>query len=234
MTLVTSLRRQARIFRTRRALAARPFAFVHINKCGGTSVEKSLGLPFAHYTAAELKQLFGARRWDRIYRFAVVRNPYSRVVSLYNFRRKTGQTGMDDGHIGFDDWLFECFERQNPRYRNKPRFFLTCRDWLVDAEGRMLVDRVFRLEELGAAWPEIQRRTGVAAELRHDNASRGEDLGRIYSAASRARRTSSRARRLSTASPRRPACTRSRRFGRTITLYSLRACACCAPTRTRM
>ena len=186
MSALDRLRWQVRTFRDRQILLRKPFAFIHINKCGGTSVERSLGLPFAHMTAAEMRDRFGPARWEQLFRFTLVRNPFDRVASLYSFRVKTGQTGMGDGHIGFEDWLFECFDRGNPHYRDKPRFFLPCHDWLVDAEGRMLVDNVFRLEEMPQAWPVIQRRTGIDAPLAHVNASRSAGRGPDWSAPARA------------------------------------------------
>lgn len=63
--------------------------FIHINKCGGSSVEEALGIPVKiHDTAAARRRKIGARRWDRAFTFTLVRHPYSKVISHYSYRRK--------------------------------------------------------------------------------------------------------------------------------------------------
>ena len=58
---------------------------------GGHKGETTPDQPFYdHITAGELKPIFRARGWDwQTYRrFAVIRNPYDRIVSLYGHRRE--------------------------------------------------------------------------------------------------------------------------------------------------
>lgn len=42
------------------------FIFIHINKTGGTSIEKALGLEKDHLTAAEKKAAIGKQKWRSI------------------------------------------------------------------------------------------------------------------------------------------------------------------------
>lgn len=127
---------------------AQPFAFVHINKTGGTSVVRALGIRFQHLTAQELREKLGDDRWESRYTFSFVRNPWDRAVSLYHFRVKTNQTGLGDHPIPFADWARACFRDRDPRFLNKPKMFAPQTDWLAGPNGEIDVDFVGRFERL--------------------------------------------------------------------------------------
>ncbi|TVP61456.1 MAG: sulfotransferase family protein [Nodularia sp. (in: Bacteria)] len=91
------------------------FIFVHIPKCGGTSIEKalctftkldlmnprllseeeikeknlllggSLHRLERHLSAIEIKTLIEKQEFEDYFKFSIVRNPFSRLVSFYNF-----------------------------------------------------------------------------------------------------------------------------------------------------
>lgn len=88
------------------------FVFVHLHKCGGTSVERALSTQMAwndlilgssrygeklqqiykpeygldkHSTAAEIKNVIGDELWKSYFTFATVRHPFDRVVSFYSY-----------------------------------------------------------------------------------------------------------------------------------------------------
>ena len=66
-----------------------PFAFVHIPKNGGETIDLLLGIPKDHSPAWQQRQRMGADAWNRTpYRFAIVRNPWDRMVSWYAHLRK--------------------------------------------------------------------------------------------------------------------------------------------------
>jgi hypothetical protein len=97
----------------RGAVCSRPIAFVHINKAGGTAMledlqnccssrllsakEKGKGKKqrkgasrkpsnfFFHASADRQRQLVGEDAWNNAFKFALVRNPWARQVSMFHF-----------------------------------------------------------------------------------------------------------------------------------------------------
>jgi hypothetical protein len=86
--------------------------FIHIPKTGGTAIERALGIKSAnepkkliskqkeliegvktvpqHFTPDILRERLGEDVYESSIKFAVVRNPYTRVLSEYFYRNKTG------------------------------------------------------------------------------------------------------------------------------------------------
>jgi hypothetical protein len=154
--------------------------FIHINKCGGTSVERALQIPQIHDTAAQRRRRLGAQRWNDLLTFTVVRHPYGKVRSHYGYRVRTAQTGMGDAHISLDDWVVAAYGDRDPTYYDKPLMFAPCTEWVTDSAGDVIIDRVLRFETLHADWARLMAETGRDLALGHHNA-RGlpvEPLGR--------------------------------------------------------
>jgi len=124
------------------------FLFIHLPKTGGTSIEKqfstmdgvlSLSCPFGrtpsaegprgrladglhfglkHAKAHELQQLLGPEIWDTYYKFAIVRNPFSKTLSSYYHFEK-----MADPNSEFKEgWAVDL--RKNKPFKNINEFLL--------------------------------------------------------------------------------------------------------------
>jgi len=64
------------------------FIFIHIPKNAGTSVSKGLNINISHHnTVQEYVSLLGEKKYNNMFSFAFVRNPFSRFISLYNYAR---------------------------------------------------------------------------------------------------------------------------------------------------
>ncbi|MFY0650415.1 MAG: sulfotransferase family 2 domain-containing protein [Cyclobacteriaceae bacterium] len=65
------------------------YIFIHIPKCAGTSIAKAIGLGdiTSHMKACEIRKSIGWFRYSTLFKFAFVRNPWSRFLSLYNYAR---------------------------------------------------------------------------------------------------------------------------------------------------
>ncbi len=143
----------------------RSYCFIHINKCGGTSVEQVLGLPTLHDTARHRRALMGAGRWAQVKRFSFVRNPFTRVRSQYRFRVMTNQNGLADRHLNLSAWVKRAYGESDPAYCNNPGMFASCFDWLTDENGDLLVELVVKLENIQTDWALVEAYLGLKARL---------------------------------------------------------------------
>lgn len=153
------------------------FVFIHINKCGGTSVETALGIPIKIHDTARMRRLkLGRRRWDEAFTFALVRHPYSRLTSFHKYRTRYNQTGLrDERPLDLNTWIRRTLVDRDPAYYRPARMFAPCFDWVSDESGRIIVDYVARIETIDAEWQVIQERTGLAVPLPVRNVSAGVD-----------------------------------------------------------
>ena len=154
------------------------FIFVHINKTGGSSIQKALGIPFEHKTALEKIEEVGRGQWERKFTFTVIRNPWDKVVSHYSYRVQTNQTDMGAGSVGFKDWVRLAYVDKDPFCYDKPKMFMPQSDWIMNRDGQVLADRVCRFENLNEDFSCICKRLGRAASLPHIKPSdRGDYMG---------------------------------------------------------
>jgi len=154
--------------------------FVHINKTGGSSIERALGLPFQHRTALELRNDIGRARWERRFSFSFVRNPWDKVASHYAFRVQTNQTRMRDDPIEFNEWVRLAYGERVPRYYDQPKMFMPQTDWLADESGQIIVRYIGRFERLEEDFREVCAIVGRDAALPHLKKSARADYRRMY------------------------------------------------------
>jgi hypothetical protein len=114
------------------------FIFIHVPKTGGTSIVRAL-YPFLdvendiiigghpdhedgkdhikqskgelhkHSTALEIKDAVGKETWDEYFIFAFVRNPFSRVVSMYEWWKQTVWKGESKKKKEISNMSYEEF-----------------------------------------------------------------------------------------------------------------------------
>ncbi len=148
------------------------FVFIHINKTGGSSIEKALNLPFEHKTAIEKIDEIGRRQWDRRYSFTAVRNPWDKVVSHYHYRVQTNQTDLAIETVDFKKWVQLTYGSMDPIYYDKPKMFMPQSDWIVDRDGKVVVNFICRFENLSNDFRQVCSKLGKAAQLPHLKASK--------------------------------------------------------------
>jgi hypothetical protein len=121
--------------------------------------------PFlTHLRPADVRELFRERGWkfDNYYRFVFIRNPWVRLVSLYQMLQRE-ENGL---RMTFAEWLVNTrtngpgagedgIRRLHRRYGT-----YTLDSFVADEEGRRLVDEVFRLEDISFV-PQRLRARGV-------------------------------------------------------------------------
>lgn len=167
--------------------------FVHIPKCGGQSVEhifvkengltwdtraplllrsnddERLGPPrLAHLTYQDyIRYGYASEQMMNEYMtFAIVRNPFKRVESLYRF------WGYDAA-ITFEKFVTEVLEKQINERGVSYWFFRPQTDFICDDEGEILVDHLVKLEEIDQTLPKILAESGVMnTSIPHVNKSK--------------------------------------------------------------
>jgi chondroitin 4-sulfotransferase 11 len=160
--------------------------YIHIPKTGGNSVNRMFGVKWEDHKdlgryAAELEPAVFAH----YYKFAIVRNPWERIFSDYNYQKKKSRERDSKlflydaaGRVRtFRTWL-EAVMDQPHRYaphhwggevstgihRWSPQV-----DW-ISLEGRVAVDRVLRLESIDDDLAAVSRHLHLpATRLPHRN-----------------------------------------------------------------
>lgn len=83
VTLIYKYRNSYRL----RDWVSKEFHFIHIPKCAGTSIVKSLGvIDPGHYTYSDLVKMKVIRGDEPV--ILVIRNPVDRIISTYNYAKK--------------------------------------------------------------------------------------------------------------------------------------------------
>ena len=149
--------------------------FIHIPKCGGTTIEglfeqlkfdtflapkdyrevrKYLKLPPTHFDISMIENMF---RLDAIYSFAIVRNPYDRILSDYKWAKTRTNNTQFFQKMSFEEFCFHCFKE----YSNNSGYLanhITPQHQFVSNN----VNKVFKLERgLEAAVEEVFTDIGV-------------------------------------------------------------------------
>jgi hypothetical protein len=189
------------------------FIFIHIPKCAGTSIENSLKTiatrkPFGydrkvggflqHLTCSEIlhHDFLTKQDFDKHYKFAFVRNPFSRCVSEYIWRIKRygnwinkpinvtelGKTKLvtknDVRQISFKDFVKREFPWQEKSFEQhmKPQIEFT-----HDADMNLMVDYVGRFENLQQDFNIVCDRIGISRQqLPHDNKTNHKHYTEYY------------------------------------------------------
>jgi|GEM_PF-561513 len=158
------------------------FIFIHINKNGGTSVGKAVGLPKKmHFHVKELINVIGENEFDKAFVFSVIRNPWDRVVSQYRYRVKTNQNNLGKNQISFKKWVKCTYsENKNYFYYDNPRAFATQSEWLKDTKGNIRVDKLIKFESINHDYKVIAKKLGIQDNLPHLNSTKKESYHKYY------------------------------------------------------
>jgi hypothetical protein len=155
--------------------------FIHIPKCAGIAVSKSLlGKPVGHLSALDYRMIFGKKDFNSYYKFTFVRNPFSRLISAYEF--------MENGGFGESDKNIVAIVKQYPTFQDfvlnyltphtakrirhfRPQHFFVC-----DSSNNIMVNFIGRFESIEQDYENIRNKIGVGEPLKRMNATNGKRL----------------------------------------------------------
>jgi hypothetical protein len=151
--------------------------FIHIPKTGGTSICASLyGRNLPHATASFWRKMYGAEVAG-VPSFAVLRDPFERLRSAYQFIKYGGTDVIAVSR--YDMFRLrdtDTFDRFVEFLHRRPKLLTTITtlrsqtDFVCDAYGNAMVDRLFRMEE-GRMPEDLNRWLGIEALPRLNRSS---------------------------------------------------------------
>lgn len=150
------------------------FIFVHIPKTGGSSIFRALSScndapdtdDNRHLGLLEIYNRYGylageddgaAGELKKYFKFAFVRNPWDRVVSMYSYRLRNREIPPD---LTFSEFVMNRREHPFGMHRDQVKF-------IEDPEGKVAVDFIGRFENLEKDWSTLQSRFGISSGLPH-------------------------------------------------------------------
>lgn len=169
--------------------------FLHIPKVAGTSMSQyckdndiiinyHLTRSDKYISLEEYKRHFN----QNIYVFSFVRNPWDRLVSAYHFLAQG--IGNDDDRLDsvkylskyrdFHEFVLSGLEEQ-PSLINQQIHFRTQKSWMIDTNGKIIVDFIGKYENLQNDFDVLTRSVGKPAyRLPHKNRSSHVDYKTYY------------------------------------------------------
>lgn len=150
--------------------------FVHIPKAAGLSFNTAL---FGHHGGGHIplrnyQFVFKEKEFNKYFKFTIVRNPWSRIYSAYNFLRKGGITENDRKFAQLNILKYETFECFVLDWINEVNIyngihFIPQYEFVCDHNGKLIVDYVGYFEDLSNEFSYIKNRLGIDSELLHMN-----------------------------------------------------------------
>jgi len=173
--------------------------FIHIPKCGGTSLENiiwpeprktsDLWMGFVskyhnqyqtgglqHLTAKLIRQVIGAEKFEEYYKFTIVRNPWDKAVSQFFYMQHRPDLrdfiGMKEDD-SFKKYLQFTMSKPHVQWEKQHRFF-------QDDNGEKLVNYLGRLECFQKDATVILDHLNILETIPHVNATQHRHYSEYY------------------------------------------------------
>ena len=161
--------------------------FIHVPKNGGTSINRALfdSHGAGHIAFHALELIYSADELNSLFKFSVVRNPWSRLYSSYTYLKKGGGNDFDkrwaDENLAevdsFRDFVLEWLEEERTMsfVHFVPQHF-----YILDGRGRNRLDYLARFERLNEGFEHITKTLSIDRSLDHLNKSVHTDYREAY------------------------------------------------------
>lgn len=158
--------------------------FVHIPKTAGNSVNRVFGISWQDHKDLARYAQEEPSAFNSYFKFAIVRNPWDRLLSDYNYQLKKSRPEASKLFLrkatgerrNFHEWVECTLSRPNQYppsdwggavspgiHRWSPQV-----EWLK-VDGAIAVDEILRLEELREGLPRVWSRLGIHSRMPHRN-----------------------------------------------------------------
>lgn len=161
--------------------------FIHVPKAAGTSINSALyGVSQTSHLKAKDFKRYNPKVFNQAFSFAVLRNPWDRLVSAYEFARSGGseiryhRANLNEKMLTRD---FQYF-LESLRDLNLPDLdpvFWRQSEFVLGVDDELLVDHCGTVEMLSETLACLQEETGVELQLGHRNQSLRKNFNHYYS-----------------------------------------------------
>jgi hypothetical protein len=161
--------------------------FVHVPKCAGDSISLTLFKNFSgsHTTLTEYIYFLGPKRVASYFKFAIVRNPWDKLVSAYHYLKAGGWDGEDrdwfNSELGrfkdFDEFVRVWLNKENiwKRVYLQPQYH-----FVIENHRKIQMDFIGLFENLEDDFLHITNRLGIETALAKTNKSKHKDYKEYY------------------------------------------------------
>ena len=145
----------------------KPLLFVHVPKCGGTSILTQREIELANDAGSPSHQLISEMPLAKHFKtFTFVRSPYTKIYSAYSFCKRNESRAKT---MGIENLTFEEFILSLPA-KIESRLFIPQWDF-VTINGDYAVDLTGKFETLQEDWELI---SGATMKLPRENTGDGQ------------------------------------------------------------
>jgi len=180
--------------------------FVHIAKAAGTSVWKNLGMTqFTRgiFTIKQLEDIIPPEKFKSYCKFTVVRNPWDRMVSLFEYRKKEKHDEYlySNNNYEFKDWLMnphvkglkdesmlfypnfykDYFPQMGMDWYKIHKHWLPQLNMISNESDEICVDAILKFESLENDWLQFSKHIGKKLKpLKKHNTTKKKDYREYY------------------------------------------------------
>jgi hypothetical protein len=153
--------------------------FVHIPKCAGLSIAKSLfgNLGPGHIRAEEYQLLYSPQELKKLFKFTFIRNPWDRLASAFFYLKSGGINELDknfaerhlSAYADFEPFVMNWLNSENIflYYHFQPQVY-----YINVNKRRFALDFVGRFERLEYDYRTVCRHLGLSTDLAWENRTR--------------------------------------------------------------